>query len=42
MLSVFAPDPSETPSVACMEDKICKGVYELSDSQWLADGDTLH
>ena len=38
MLSLFDPNPSETPSVGCMADKICKGVYELSDSQWLADG----
>ncbi len=38
MLSLFDPNPSETPSVGCMADKICKGVYDLSDSQWLADG----
>lgn len=38
MLSLFDPDPSETPSTACLEDKFCEGLFKLTDSQWLADG----
>ncbi|MEU8007373.1 mechanosensitive ion channel family protein [Catellatospora sp. NPDC049111] len=37
-LSLLAPDPTETPSTACLADPVCKGVYNFSDSQWLADG----
>ncbi|MBV1854140.1 mechanosensitive ion channel family protein [Catellatospora tritici] len=39
-LALLAPDPagSPTPSAQCLKDGLCKSLYDLTDSIWLADG----
>lgn len=38
VLSAVDPDPSPTPSVDCLSDSLCKGVYDVTDSVWFAEG----
>ncbi|TDB97590.1 mechanosensitive ion channel, partial [Micromonospora fluostatini] len=31
-------EPAETPSVNCLDDPLCKAVFEVTDSSWFAEG----